>query len=311
MPSTSARSVERFGEAGAGPRRQIDLGRIAGHDHARAFAEPGQEHLHLHRRRVLRFVEDDKGARQGAAAHERDRRHLDLAGAEPAGELIGRQHVVEGVEHRPQVGVDLVAQIARQKAQALAGLDRRPRQDDALDLPGHQQIDRGGDREIGLAGAGRPEPENQLAFAQCLDIGGLPRRARGDAPLAGAESGILVPEAQAAVGDLGLGQADRRFDRRQIDLLPALQSVVKPRQGQMRRLGRRGRPRDRQSVAAGDERNAELALDPVEMLVALAVKRREQQIVVEFELGAPFGRLGPDDAGRRRGHAATIPERLF
>ena len=81
-------------------------------------------------------------------------------------QLVGRQHVVERVEERPQIGIDLLAQIARQKAQPLAGLDRRPRQDDALDLPGHQQVDRGGDREIGLAGAGRAEAEHQLAVAQ-------------------------------------------------------------------------------------------------------------------------------------------------
>ncbi len=109
------------------------------------------------------------------------------------------------------------------------------------------------------------------------------------------------------VGDFGFGQTDRRLDRRQIDLLAALQPVVEPRQGEVRRLGRRGRARDRQPVAAGDERHAELPLDPVEMLVALAVQRRQQQIVVEFELGAPFGRLRPDDAGGGRGHAATVP----
>ncbi len=99
------------------------------------------------------------------------------------------------------------------------------------------------------------------------------------------KAGVLLPQAEAAVGDLGLGETDRRLDDRQIDLLPALQPVVKPRQRQTRRLGRRGRTRDRQPVAAGDERNAELALDPVEMLVALAVQHRQQQIVVEFELG--------------------------
>ena len=35
-------------------------------------------------------------------------------------------------------GIDLLAQIAGQKAEPLAGLDRRPRQDDPLDLAGHQ-----------------------------------------------------------------------------------------------------------------------------------------------------------------------------
>ena len=238
--------VERLGQTRAGARRQVDLGRIAGHHHARTLAEPGQKHLHLHRRGVLRLVEDDEGVRQGAAAHERDRRHLDLAGAEPAGELVGRQHVIERVEDRPQIRVDLVAQIARQKAQPLAGLDRRARQDDALDPPGHQQVDRGGDREIGLAGAGGSEAEHQLALAQRLDIGGLRRRARGDAPLAGAKGGVLAATGSGSVGDLGLGQTDRRLDRRQIDLLAALQPVVEPRQREMRaprspRAGRRSR----------------------------------------------------------------------
>ena len=104
---------ERVRKARAGAGRQIDLARVAGHDHARALAEPGEKHLHLHRRRVLRLVEDHEGACQSAPPHEGDRRHLDLAAGEPLGDLVGRQHVVERVEDRPQIGIDLVAQIAR------------------------------------------------------------------------------------------------------------------------------------------------------------------------------------------------------
>ena len=116
---------------------------------------------------------------------------------------------------------------------------------------------------------------------------------------------------EAAVGDLGLGETDCRLDRRQIDLLPVLQTLVEPRQRQVSCLRRRGRTRDRQAVTAGDDRNAELPLDPIEMLVAIAVKRRQQQIVVEFELCAPFRWFRVDNAGRRRGHATTIPDKLF
>ena len=83
----AAQRFERVGEARARARRQIDLARITCHNHARAFAETGQKHLHLYRRRVLRLVEDDKGASQRAAAHESDRCHLDLAGAEAFGDL--------------------------------------------------------------------------------------------------------------------------------------------------------------------------------------------------------------------------------
>src|SRR5689334_12908323 len=54
-----AQRLDCVGEARALAARQVDLAGVAGHDHARALAEPGQEHAHLHRRRVLRLVEDD------------------------------------------------------------------------------------------------------------------------------------------------------------------------------------------------------------------------------------------------------------
>ena len=92
--------------------------------------------------------------------------------------------------------------------------------------------------------------------------------------------------------ELGLGQADSGLDRRQIDLLAALQPLVELRQGEMGRLGRRGRAGDCQPVAARDQRDAELPLDAVEMLVALAIEQRQEQIVVEFELAA-CGRGSP------------------
>src|SRR6478752_8501592 len=40
--------------------RQVDLGHVAGHHDPRAEAEPGEEHLHLLGRRVLRLVQDDE-----------------------------------------------------------------------------------------------------------------------------------------------------------------------------------------------------------------------------------------------------------
>ena len=107
-----------------------------------------------------------------------------------------RIHQVEQrVVHRPQIWIDLLAQVAGQKAEPLAGFDRRAGQDDPLDLAAHQQIDRGGNREVGLAGTGRAETEHQLVLAHRLDVGGLPRRARGDTTLAGAKPGVLAPQA--------------------------------------------------------------------------------------------------------------------
>ena len=113
------------------PGRQIDLRDVAGDDRLRSEPEARQEHLHLLGGRVLRFVEDHERVVQRPAAHERDRRDLDHAALEQALDALGVEHVVERVVQRPQVRIDLLLQIARQEAELLAGLDRRPRQDDA------------------------------------------------------------------------------------------------------------------------------------------------------------------------------------
>ena len=88
-----------------------------------------------------------------------------------------------------------------------------------------------------------------------------------------------------------------------VDLLAALQPVVEAGQRETRHLGRRGRTGDRQAVAARDQRDAELALDAVEMLVALAVEHRQQQIVLEFELRCARRRRYPP----RSAAAALMP----
>ena len=58
---------------------QVDLGDVAGDHDLGAEAEPGQEHLHLLGRGVLRLVEDDEGVVERAAAHVGQRRDLDRA----------------------------------------------------------------------------------------------------------------------------------------------------------------------------------------------------------------------------------------
>ena len=61
---------------------------------------------HLHRRGVLRFVENDVGIRQGATAHEGQRRDLDLARRQTLQHLVAGHHVVERVIKRTQIGID-------------------------------------------------------------------------------------------------------------------------------------------------------------------------------------------------------------
>src|SRR5439155_23149772 len=133
------------------------------------------------------------------------------------------------------------------------------------------------------------ETEYQLVLAHRLDVKGLPGAARRDPPLAGAEPAIVAPEAEALVVDFGLRQPHRRLDRGGVDLVAALQPVIEAGEREAGDLGGRGGAGDRQPVAARHQRDAEVALDAVEMLVALAEERRQQQIVVEFELAAPRG----------------------
>ena len=71
--------AHRVGESGSLAWRQIDLAGVAGHHHATVFAEPGQQHFHLHRRRVLGFIQDNGGVRQGPPAHEGERCDLDFS----------------------------------------------------------------------------------------------------------------------------------------------------------------------------------------------------------------------------------------
>src|SRR5665811_1715622 len=63
------------------------------------------------------------GERLGAAAHEGQRGDLDHAALEVAVDPVGVEHVVERVEQRPQVWIDLGLDVARQEAEPLARLD--------------------------------------------------------------------------------------------------------------------------------------------------------------------------------------------
>ena len=87
-----------------------------------------------------------------------------------AGDLLGLEHVVQRVEQRPQVRVDLRHQVAGQEAEPLAGLDRRPREDDAVDLAARERRRGHGDGEERLAGAGGADAEGDRVVADRVDV---------------------------------------------------------------------------------------------------------------------------------------------
>ena len=83
-----------------------------------------QEHLHLLDGGVLRLVHDDERVVQRAAAHVGERRDLDDVPLDELAHALDAEELVQRIVDRTQVGVDLLHHVARQEAQALAGLDR-------------------------------------------------------------------------------------------------------------------------------------------------------------------------------------------
>ena len=172
----------RVDQSAAHVRRQIDLRRVAGNDDFRVHAHARQKHLHLRDGRVLRFVENDERIVQRPAAHVGQRNHLDQILLGVAANLVVIHHLAQGIQQRPQVRIDFRLQVARQKAQAFAGFDRRPHQHD---FPNQLLLQRGRRHrhgQIGFARAGRADAQNQVVLGDRLDVFGLARRPRPNLP---------------------------------------------------------------------------------------------------------------------------------
>ncbi len=175
-PRTGSEADEARAAAG-----NVDLGDVARHDDLRPEADPRQEHLHLLGRRVLGLVEDDEARVERPPSHVGEGCHLDRPPLhEPLGPF-GLEHVVQGVVERAQVRVDLGHQVARQEAEPLARLDRRPGEDDPVHLLCLQRLHGERDGEVGLARAGRPDAERDHVVGDRLGVALLAGRLRVDA----------------------------------------------------------------------------------------------------------------------------------
>ena len=211
---SSSTWVTRRRPLGAG--RQVDLGDVAGDDHARAEPEPGEEHLHLLGRRVLRLVEHDERVVQGAAAHVGERGDLDGAGREQLRHQLGIHHLVERVVQRAQVGVDLVGQRAGQEPEPLARLDRGPGQDDALDLFALQRLHGLRHRQVGLAGSGGADAERDGVLVDRVDVRLLPEGLGADALAAAGEDRLAEDLGRAPLAALEDARRTRHIDGAEI-----------------------------------------------------------------------------------------------
>ena len=82
--------------------------------------------------------------------------------------MLEAHQVVERVVERPQVGIDLLREVAGQEAEPLARFDRRAREHDALHRVALERVDRAGHREVGLAGARRADAEGDVVVEDVL-----------------------------------------------------------------------------------------------------------------------------------------------
>ena len=183
MPSVCLQSVMRFEQAGMFMRRQINLRLVAGDDRLRAVAEPREKHQHLLRRGILRLVQNDEGVVQRPPAHIGQRRDFNRPALGVLLDFLGGQHVVQRVVQRAQIRRDFFVQIARQKSQRLAGLDRRARQNDPRNFAIAQSRERERDSQIGFARARRPDAERDVVLADGVEIFFLADGFGGDARL--------------------------------------------------------------------------------------------------------------------------------
>ena len=80
-------------ESGFLPSRQVYLRDVSRYDYLRSESHPGKEHLHLFRRGVLGFIQDDAAFVQRPPAHVGKRCDLDDALVYEAQELVGLKEI--------------------------------------------------------------------------------------------------------------------------------------------------------------------------------------------------------------------------
>src|SRR5215207_2001295 len=199
-------------EAAALAGREVDLRHVPRNHRLRPEPDARQSHLHLLARRVLRLVEDDESIPQRPSAHEGQGGDFDDALLQHLGDALGVHEVEEGVVEGAEVGVNLLLEVAGEEAEALAGLDRGAREDDAADLLLRQGLHGHRDGEVRLPRAGGADAEDDVVGLDGLDVAALVGRLGRDLLLAGgveARLGEVVAQRVGAVfGDLGEGFAE-------------------------------------------------------------------------------------------------------
>ena len=221
-----------------------------------------------------------------AAAHESERRDFDLAALQRALDDARVHQVIERVVDRAQIRIDLLAHVAGQEAEPLAGLDRRPRQHDAIDVLALEQLHGVGDRKPGLAGAGRAGGEHQRMALERPHVSVLRRGSRADAALAQIDFLKAVARGRGIEIEqraLRQREADRAVDVALHQFVTALEPLIEAFEHAPGQLAGLVGAFQRDVIAARIGDDAEPALDQSEVLAVLTEQGGGEAIVVEGE----------------------------
>jgi hypothetical protein len=203
------------------------------------------------------------------------------------------------VIERAQIGVDLLLHVTGQEAEPLASLYRGPGQDDTINLAGHQVGGGADDGEIGLAGAGRANPEYQFIGSDGFEIGLLAGRTRGH---------HLAPGADA--GDFGFagggnrhrdhGHADGSLDIAGTKLQALQRTLIQVNQHLSRHFAAALCALNGNLVATRRDVDAEPVLDKQQVLIMLTKDKHEQAVVIKAQGSGAEGGCDARLAGSSR-----------
>ena len=211
-----------------------------------------------------------------ATAHEGERRDLDRAALEVGVDPLRVQHVVESVEERAQVGIDLGLDVPGEETEPLAGLHRRASEDHALDVAARERGGGHRHRQEGLAGAGGADSEGDRVPADRIDVLLLVDGLRGDPRVAVLPDDVLEDLGRALVL---VESAGDRLDRAGGDLVPLLDQVDQLADHGLGGADVAGVAVQREDIAAQEEVDVEMPLQGLQDRVLGAGQLRGDGVV--------------------------------
>ena len=244
---------------------------------------------------------------QRAPAHVGERGDFDDATLEKPLHILGLDHVVERVVERAQVGHDLLLQVAGQKAKRLARLDRRAREDDAVDLLLFQSGHRHRHREVSFPRARRADSEGHVVLLNRLDIRALHRRLRHDGRTLCGALDFCDHERVECGRTCVLHGADGVVELELADGEPAFPSVFELAENLACQLDGGSIAFHAQPALAGGEFHPERALDELEVAEVVQEERPEGAGAFKFKRSLHFTEIRkPSPSACARGRTSRF-----